>query len=105
MENPKKAQKEAQQKIDDAVELTEEEQGKYIPSHLSLYFYEFSIKKSKKTRVNRVKEFRITSCLAAREEMLTQGFTNWSKRDFNAFIRVREIIQKQNFMMFHYYKT
>ena len=22
--------------------------------------------------------------------MLTQGFTNWSKRDFNAFIRVRE---------------
>ena len=27
LENPKKAQKEAQQKIDDAVELTEEEQG------------------------------------------------------------------------------
>ena len=25
----------------------------------------------------------------AREEMLTQGFTNWSKRDFNAFIKVR----------------
>jgi len=53
LENPKKAQKEAQQKIDDAVELTEEEQ-------------------------------------AAREEMLTQGFTNWSKRDFNAFIRGSE---------------
>ena len=48
MENPKKAQKEAQQKIDDAVELTEEEQGKYISSHLSLHFYEFSIKKSLK---------------------------------------------------------
>jgi len=27
---------------------------------------------------------------AAREEMLTQGFTNWSKRDFNAFIRGSE---------------
>ena len=91
MENPKKAQKEAQQKIDDAVELTEEEQGKYVPSHLSLHFFAFSNKNVKKTRVNRVKEFRITSCLAAREEMLTQGFTNWSKRDFNAFIRVREI--------------
>ena len=48
LDNPKKAQKEQQQKIDDAVELTEEEQGKYIPSHLSLYFYEFSIKKVKK---------------------------------------------------------
>jgi len=43
-----------------------------------------------KNFVNRVKEFRITSCLAAREEMLTQGFTNWSKRDFNAFIRGSE---------------
>ena len=32
LENPKKAQKEAQQKIDDAVELTEEEQGKYFKS-------------------------------------------------------------------------
>jgi len=53
LENPKKAQKEAQQKIDDAIELTEQEQ-------------------------------------AAREEMLTQGFTNWSKRDFNAFIRGSE---------------
>ena len=53
-----------------------------------------------KNFVNRVKEFRITSCLAAREEMLTQGFTNWSKRDFNAFIRVRESICEYYFTMF-----
>merc|ERR1712025_602215 len=45
----KKIQKEEQRKIDEADELTEEE-----------------------------------------EDLLTQGFTNWSKRDFNQFIRLHE---------------
>ncbi len=49
----KKIQKEEQRKIDEAVELTEEEQEE-------------------------------------KEELLGQGFTNWSKRDFNTFIRLHE---------------
>merc|ERR1719429_79744 len=50
---PKKIQKEEQRKIDEAEELTEEEQEE-------------------------------------KEDLLTQGFTNWSKRDFNSFIRLHE---------------
>ena len=49
----KKIQKEEQRKIDEADELTEEEQDE-------------------------------------KEDLLTQGFTNWSKRDFNQFIRLHE---------------
>ena len=49
----KKIQKEEQRKIDEADELTEEEQEE-------------------------------------KEDLLTQGFTNWSKRDFNQFIRLHE---------------
>ena len=49
----KKIQKEEQRKIDEAEELTEEEQDE-------------------------------------KEDLLTQGFTNWSKRDFNQFIRLHE---------------
>lgn len=49
----KKVQKEEQRKIDEAEELTEEEQEE-------------------------------------KDELLTQGFTNWSKRDFNQFIRLHE---------------
>merc|ERR1712025_973205 len=49
----KKIQKEEQRKIDEAAELTEEEQEE-------------------------------------KEDLLTQGFTNWSKRDFNQFIRLHE---------------
>merc|ERR1711981_1400068 len=49
----KKIQKEEQRKIDEAEELTEEEQEE-------------------------------------KEDLLTQGFTNWSKRDFNTFIRLHE---------------
>merc|ERR1719445_2448539 len=49
----KKIQKEEQRKIDEAEELTEEEQEE-------------------------------------KEDLLLQGFTNWSKRDFNQFIRLHE---------------
>merc|ERR1712223_1626818 len=49
----KKIQKEEQRKIDDAEELTEDEQEE-------------------------------------KEDLLSQGFTNWSKRDFNQFIRLHE---------------
>merc|ERR1719323_1733302 len=49
----KKIQKEEQRKIDDAEELTEDEQEE-------------------------------------KEDLLTQGFTNWSKRVFNQFIRLHE---------------
>merc|ERR1739844_689524 len=49
----KKIQKEEQRKIDEAYELSEEEQEE-------------------------------------KEDLLTQGFTNWSKRDFNQFIRLHE---------------
>jgi SWI/SNF-related matrix-associated actin-dependent regulator of chromatin subfamily A member 5 len=49
----KKIQKEEQKKIDEADELTEEEQEE-------------------------------------KDDLLTQGFTNWSKRDFNQFIRLHE---------------
>merc|ERR1711953_877503 len=49
----KKVQKEEQRRIDEADELTEEEQEE-------------------------------------KEDLLTQGFTNWSKRDFNQFIRLHE---------------
>merc|ERR1719336_828412 len=50
---PKKIQKEEQRKIDEAEELTEEEQEE-------------------------------------KEDLLLQGFTNWSRRDFNQFIRLHE---------------
>merc|ERR1739844_154426 len=49
----KRIQKEEQRKIDDAEELTEDEQEE-------------------------------------KEDLLSQGFTNWSKRDFNQFIRLHE---------------
>ena len=49
----KRIQKEEQKKIDEAEELTEDEQDE-------------------------------------KEELLTQGFSNWSKRDFNQFIRLHE---------------
>jgi len=49
----KKYQKEEQKKVDEAYELSEEEQEE-------------------------------------KEDLLTQGFTNWSKRDFNQFIRLHE---------------
>ena len=49
----KNIQREEQNKVDDAEELTEEEQEE-------------------------------------KNELLTQGFTNWSKRDFNQFIRLHE---------------
>merc|ERR1712141_890555 len=49
----KKIQKEEQRRVDEADELTEEEQEE-------------------------------------KEDLLTQGFTNWSKRDFNQFIRLHE---------------
>merc|ERR1712062_614358 len=49
----KKVQREEQIKIDDAEELTEDEQEE-------------------------------------KEDLLSQGFTNWSKRDFNQFIRLHE---------------
>merc|ERR1712241_402520 len=49
----KKVQKEEQRRIDEADELTEEEQEE-------------------------------------KEDLLLQGFTNWSKRDFNQFIRLHE---------------
>merc|ERR1711981_561149 len=49
----KKVQKEEQRRIDEADELTEEEQDE-------------------------------------KEDLLLQGFTNWSKRDFNQFIRLHE---------------
>merc|ERR1712141_666240 len=49
----KKVQKEEQRRIDEADELTEEEQEE-------------------------------------KEDLLLQGFTNWSKRDFNQFIRLNE---------------
>ena len=49
----KNIQREEQIKVDDAEELTEEEQEE-------------------------------------KNDLLTQGFTNWSKRDFNQFIRLHE---------------
>merc|ERR1719219_2555770 len=49
----KKCQRDEQRKIDEAEELTEEEQEE-------------------------------------KEELLTQGFSNWSKRDFNQFVRLHE---------------
>jgi len=49
----KKIQKEEQRRIDDAEELTNEEQEE-------------------------------------KESLLTEGFTNWNKRDFNSFIRLHE---------------
>ena len=72
LEHPKKAQKEAQAKIDDAVELSEDELRKCIEL-----------------------ECWLIVLLGSREEMLTQGFTNWSKRDFVAFIRV-SVIYREN---------
>ena len=49
----KKTQKEEQKKIDEAEELTEEQQKE-------------------------------------KEELLREGFSNWTKRDFNAFIKANE---------------
>ena len=49
----KKIQKEEQRKIDDAEELSQDEQEE-------------------------------------KEDLLSEGFTNWSKRDFNQFIRLHE---------------
>merc|ERR1712109_245749 len=59
----KKIQKEEQRKIDEAYELSEEEQEE-------------------------------------KEDLLTQGFTNWSKRDFNQFIRLHENMAEKRLMPF-----
>ena len=84
----KKVQKEEQRRIDEADELTEEEQ------------------EEKEDLLQQVKYFRLicsdsllffwspyiilVQIIISHINFLIQGFTNWSKRDFNQFIRLHE---------------
>ena len=72
----KRAQRDEQQKIDDAEDLTEEEQEE---------------KESLLQQVKNAKNiFTFVQYLKNLIFLLIQGFTNWSKRDFNQFIRLNE---------------